>query len=131
MLKDTIKKYYIDCDCNCAEAVLRSLNDHYGLELTDKDIHLVSGFGGGCGCGKLCGALAGCVAALGCRMVTDRAHDTPGFREACSALCAAFEANLGSTECAVLRPQYFQEGLRCTTVLESAAECFRSIAEGN
>lgn len=130
-MKERIHHYYIEQDMNCAESILHVLNDQYSLGLSETDFKLVSGFGGGCGCGKLCGALAECVAALGCRMVTDRAHNTPGFREACAALCAAFETALGNTECAALRPQYFQEGLRCTTVLESAAECFRSIAEGN
>ena len=84
-MKERIHHYYIEQDMNCAESILHVLNDQYSLGLSETDFKLVSGFGGGCGCGKLCGALAGCVAALGCRMVTDRAHNTLGFREACAA----------------------------------------------
>lgn len=130
-MKEAIHHYYIEQDLNCAESILHVLNDRYSLELSEADFRLVSGFGGGCGCGKLCGALAGCVSALGCRMVTDRAHNTPGFREACGALCADFETALGSTECSSLRPKYFQDGVRCTAVLEAAAECFRKVTEEN
>lgn len=131
MMEDNLKKYYLDCDCNCAETILRVLGERYTLELTEKDVHLLSGFGGGCGCGKICGALAASVAALGSMMVESRAHATPGFREACGELCARFEAALGSTECAELKPRYFQPEVRCLAVLEKAADCFEAFAREN
>lgn len=124
MLKETVTQYYLEKNCNCAEAVLHGINDCYGLALSEKDIHLLSGFGGGCGCGLLCGALAAAVAGLGHLMVESRAHETPGFREACGALCGQFEAALGNTACSQLRPQYFKENVRCLEVLENAADCF-------
>lgn len=123
-----IQKYYLNENNNCAEAVLRTLNETYGFHLSEKDIHLVSGFGGGCGCGKICGALAGAIAALGCLEVETKAHETLGFREHCGMLCKTFEEAMGSTECREVKPKQFREGVRCASVLEAAVSGFEQIA---
>ena len=74
MLKDRAYDYFIHQNRNCAETALLSISDEYGLHLTEADMVLVSGFGGGIGCGALCGVVAGCVAALGKMAVTGSAH---------------------------------------------------------
>lgn len=126
MLKEKALSYFLEQDYNCAESTLHALNDEYKLGLTKEDIKLVSGFGGGCGCGIVCGALAGGIAALGRLTVPERAHATPGFKESCGEYCAAFAAKLGSTECRELKPRYFREDVRCAAVIEAAAECFEA-----
>lgn len=125
-MEKEIENYYLKNDNNCAEAVLKILNERYDLGIKEEEAFLLSGFGGGCGCGKLCGALAGCIAALGHEKVSTRAHATEGFREACANLCQSFEDALGSTECKEIRPRYFEEGIRCGKVLEKALECYRA-----
>ena len=65
MLRDNVKKYYLEQDYNCAETILRCIDEEYGIGLTEDDFKLVSAFGGGMGCGSSCGALCGAMAALG------------------------------------------------------------------
>ena len=55
MTRDRIYEYFIEKDNNCAEAMLRALNDEYCLGIPDDSVKLVGGFGGGMGCGKACG----------------------------------------------------------------------------
>ena len=55
MLRDYVKKYYLEQRRNCAESLLRAANEAYGLNLTEADFALLSGFGGGMGCGSVCG----------------------------------------------------------------------------
>ena len=47
MLRDYVKKYYLEQRRNCAESLLRAANEAYGLNLTEADFALLSGFGGG------------------------------------------------------------------------------------
>ena len=117
----TIREIFLDGNYNCAEAVLLWANERYGLNVAPEDVHLVSGFGGGMGCGENCGALLGAMAALSKALVQDRAHTTPGFREACAALVDRFRADLGSIQCTELKEKYRRPDVRCLHVVERAA----------
>ena len=117
----TIREIFLDGNYNCAEAVLLWANERYGLHVAPEDVCLVSGFGGGLGCGENCGALLGAMAALSKVLVTDRAHTTPGFREACAGLVDRFRADLGSIECTELKEKYRRPDVRCLCVVERAA----------
>lgn len=51
---------------NCAEAVLRAFRDELELPLTDEQLKIASGFGGGLGhAGCVCGALSASIMVLG------------------------------------------------------------------
>ncbi len=117
----TIREIFLDGNYNCAEAVLLWANERYGLGIAPEDIRLVSGFGGGLGCGENCGALLGAMAALSKALVQDKAHVTPGFREACGTLTERFRADLGSIECTELKERYRRPDVRCLYVVERAA----------
>lgn len=117
----TIREIFLDGNYNCAEAVLLWANERYGLGVASEDVRLVSGFGGGLGCGENCGALLGALAALSKILVTDKAHTTPGFREACAELVSRFRADLGSIECTELKERYRRPDVRCLYVVERAA----------
>ena len=117
----TIRDTFVGANYNCAETVLLWANEKYGLHIAPEDIRLVSGFGGGLGCGENCGALLGAVAALSKCLVRDKAHETPGFREACSELVKRFREDLGSVECVDLKAKYRQPDVRCLYVVERAA----------
>ena len=117
----TIRELFLDGNYNCAETVLLWANERYGLNLAPEDVRLVSGFGGGLGCGENCGALLGAMAALSKVLVKDRAHTTPGFREACGELVGRFRQDLGSIECTELKEKYRRPDVRCLYVVERAA----------
>ena len=117
----TVREIFLDGNYNCAEAVLLWANERYGLNLAPEDVRLVSGFGGGLGCGENCGALLGALAAFSRVLVADRAHLTPGFKEACAQLVSRFRADLGSIECVDLKEKYRRPDVRCLYVVERAA----------
>ena len=117
----SIREIFLDGNYNCAEAVLLWANERYGLNVAPEDVRLVSGFGGGLGCGENCGALLGAMAALSKVLVEDRAHTTPGFREACAGLVDRFRRDLGSIECAELKERYRRPDIRCLFVVERSA----------
>ena len=117
----TVREIFLDGNYNCAEAVLLWADERYGLGVAPEDVRLVSGFGGGLGCGENCGALLGALAALSKILVADRAHLTPGFREACGELVERFRQDLDSIECAQLKEKYRRPDVRCLSVVERAA----------
>ena len=117
----TVREIFLDGNYNCAEAVLLWADGKYGLHVAPEDVKLVSGFGGGLGCGENCGALLGAVAALSKMLVQDRAHETAGLREACAGLTDRFREDLGSIECAELKKKYRRPDVRCLFVVERAA----------
>lgn len=122
MIRDYVEKYYLEQNRNCAETLLLAANEACGLGLTDEDVKLVSGFGGGMGCGNTCGALCGAMAALGKALVKDRAHTTEGFKESCGALVAEFEQALGGTLCSVLKEKHSNAEHRCLQAVLLAAD---------
>ena len=117
----TVRELFLEKNYNCAETILLWANQRYGLRIAPEDVRLASGFGGGLGCGETCGALLGALAALSKALVQDRAHTTPGFREACAELVDRFRADLGSIECTELKEKYRRPDVRCLYVVERAA----------
>lgn len=120
MDKHKLYDYYIEKDYNCAEAVLRTANEEYGLNLDETALRLVSGFGGGMGCGDACGALCGAMAVISALLVEGRAHGTDGFPDKCGTFARRFEQKEGSTRCDAVKPVNFAEGSRCFKTVEDA-----------
>lgn len=112
MLTQAIKDFYQQ-DMNCAETLTLAGNAAYGLELDAKTMKLMSGFGGGCGCGNLCGALAGALGILSVLTVQERAHATPDFGALCGEFMERYQQKMGSALCAELKPKYRTEELKC------------------
>ena len=65
MLKEHATHFYLEDNCNCAEAILMAANAEYNLGLRDDACKLVGGFGAGVSCGSTCGALTGALMVLG------------------------------------------------------------------
>ena len=124
MLRDKVKKYYMEQDYNCAETILRCINEEYQLGLTEDDFKMVSAFGAGMGCGSSCGALCGAMAALGRLLVKTRAHATEGFKDVCGDYVAAFRDKLGNIDCSELVKVYKKEDVRCLETVCLAADVF-------
>ncbi|MFW9769253.1 MAG: C-GCAxxG-C-C family protein [Candidatus Thorarchaeota archaeon] len=67
MIEETVANAmgYFDEDHNCAQAVLHSVLENYGLYFDDA-VYTIAGMGGGIGLqGNVCGAVVGAVAAFG------------------------------------------------------------------
>lgn len=122
MLKEHATYYYMEDNCNCAEAVLLAANKEYGLGLPDECAKLVGGFGGGMGCGNACGALCGAISALGAVKMGRRAHDDPAFRQECAKLVKAFEEALGHTQCGELKKLHATQAQRCLKTVQAACD---------
>ena len=129
MMRNMVEEYYLNKDYNCAETTLHIINDTYGHNLKEEDFKLVGGFGGGCGCGIVCGALAGAIAGLGKLVITERAHATENFGALCAEYVEEFRKAMTSTECSVVKPVFFKEGVRCLNAVQTAADVFEAFAE--
>ena len=122
MLRDHVKKYYLEQRRNCAESVLRAANEAWDLGLTDKDFALFSGFGGGMGCGKTCGALSGSLAALGAVYPSTKLARPDGIKTDNAALVAEFAAAFAATDCDEIKKACFTEDERCLAAVLRAAD---------
>ncbi len=129
MLKELAPEIFLNQDRNCSESTLLAISQYYGLGLTPEDAKLVSGFGAGIGCEQLCGVLAGCIAACGKLAVRNRAHATEGFGDLCAKLYRQFEEELGSTQCARLKPVYRNDQVRCLKAVELGLDLFERFAQ--
>lgn len=129
-MSDRIRELFTQRDQNCAETMLRATAEEMGIELTDDEMRLIGGFGGGMGRGTVCGALAGVVAAFGRQMVVDRAHAVPELKARCAAFVDRFEREFGSIMCADLKEHHYKDGKRCLGLVERAGALMREeIAE--
>lgn len=129
MLRDKVKKYFLDEGLNCAESMLAAANEEYEMGLTDGEIELMRGFGGGMGYGTTCGAISGSVAALSklicIKVDKDTAHEvTSGFVE-------EFEKRFKSTLCDDLVPVYKKEDVRCYELLLLTADLLEEVIAKN
>ena len=120
MLRDKVKKYYLDESRNCAESMLLAANEEYAIGLTDSEIEMMRGFGGGLGYGLTCGAISGSVAALSklicCKVDKDTSHNiTSGF-------VGEVEKLFEHTNCAELTPIHKKEDIRCYELLLQIAD---------
>ena len=120
MLRDKVKKYFLDEGRNCAESMLMAASEEYGLGLGESEIELMRGFGGGMGAGITCGAISGSVAALSklicVKVDKDTAHEVTG------GFIGEFEKRFGSTLCDALVPTYKKEDTRCYELLLMVAD---------
>ena len=122
MKKEDIFNSYLKEGYNCAETMLRLANEDYKLNISDDNLKLISGFGGGMGAGSICGALTGAIAVLGKMFVETKDHDTEGFREICGEFFEKFKRELGSVNCNELKAKYKKsEETKCLTILEKTA----------
>ena len=119
MLKEKATFYYFEQGKNCAEALLLAASDVYSFSVSDSDLALFAGFGGGMGCGSTCGSLTGAIAILG-KLFGTREN----FRDLCGAFVAEFEKALGlnAIDCATLSAKYKTEERRCTAAVSMTAE---------
>lgn len=129
MVKENVRKYYIDQNLNCAEATLHAAADAWGLQLPTEAYRAVGPFGGGMCCGNTCGALAGALAAIGCRYIEEDMHASPEAKEKALQFMRAFKQQFDTTLCSQLKARYANGELRCLELVEQVAQLLDTCGE--
>jgi C_GCAxxG_C_C family probable redox protein len=120
-------RWYAEEDNNCAEALLRGCNERYTLGITDDDMRLASGLGGGVQIKDICGALTGAVLACGKLFIKERAHESEILKVIVPKFLERFKQEYGSIECSQLREMYHSDQYGCLKTVELASEVFEQI----
>ena len=117
-LKESAGRLYAQ-GMGCAEAIVMSASEAYGLGLTQADAQLFSGFRTGMGCGSTCGALVGAIGVLG-RKYAQRED----LKELCASFVKLFAQRMAcdSTDCVDLAARHKTQANRCRAAVEIAAE---------
>lgn len=106
MLRDVVIRYTADWNTgtthmyNCAEVMLRSINEYYNLNLSDKELRIATGFGGGMAVKSVCGILTGSVMGFSTAFSNEFApHKNELLASKSSELMRKFEDRYGSVIC--------------------------------
>lgn len=127
MIRDYVKKYYLEQDNNCAEALLHAADEALSLHLPPETFRMVAGYGGGMGCGETCGAICSALAVVSHLFVGERAHATPGFRAACADCMRTMKRTFGGTACVAIAPRFKNRETRCLHTVELAADALEEV----
>jgi C_GCAxxG_C_C family probable redox protein len=128
MLSEKAKKYYSKAyDLNCAEAIIYAANEEYGMNLSKQTLKTMAGFGGGMAVESVCGAVTGAVAVLSLLYVVDRGHESERVKNLTKELFSEFDKIMGTNNCAELKAKYRNDDIRCSFIVETAAEVLDKI----
>ena len=135
MLRDELIKYYYppnNYNYNCAESMLRAINDYYDLKLPEQMFYAASSYGGGCHHDELCGGLASCMAALGVLYsVNGRGHDSEKLRELSDELFRRFDERFKTSRCNQLKKENYIPVHKCEPILVVCADIFEELVNNN
>lgn len=130
MLVETIMKYYDKkYDLNCAECIVKAVNEVYDLNIPKETLMTMSAFGGGMTIGSVCGAATGAVAALGIMFTNERGHKSPHVREMTSNFLIKFNNKMDALDCITLKSNYYEAETRCSKIMRASAEVLEEIIE--
>ncbi len=126
-----VEHYFVDGYYNCSEAIIRAANEYYDLKISDDDLLLFGGYGGGMFSGLTCGSLVAGVAVLSKMLVKENARkEKEELRPMFLKLIRNFREILGSTECREIKPKYYTKEKACLkTVLLAAEALEKTIVE--
>ncbi|MBQ6478197.1 MAG: C-GCAxxG-C-C family protein [Erysipelotrichaceae bacterium] len=128
--QERISHYYHEENYNCAETIIHAANDHYHLNITDEDMKLFGGFGGGMYLGMVCGGLVASVAVIS-RMVVERSakEEKEKVRPKIQQMVKTFRDHLGGLTCVELKPKYHTKEDGCYRTISLAAEALEMTIE--
>ncbi|HCX64146.1 MAG TPA: hypothetical protein DHN33_02905 [Eubacteriaceae bacterium] len=109
---------------NCAETLLKSCNEYYGLGLDEKALKLMIPFGGGFYSERACGVLTGALSALGVMYGEEKPTDQKKLKAAAKEWVEVFEGHFGSIECASLKKTHRDEVKKCAPLMMEGAQLF-------
>lgn len=124
-------EFYYSKGLNCSETILRAANDYYQLNIDEKDMKLVSGFGGGMFIGATCGALSASVCVISKLVIETKAHDQLNdFRPLIQTCTRNFKEELGAIDCKEIKPKYHTKDKKCIqTCIHAAIALEKTIYE--
>lgn len=129
-LSEVIEKYYVNQNYNCAENLLHAANEYYDLQISEADMKMMAGFGGGMFIGSTCGAMVGCIAALSKMVIHTKAHEElDTIRPLIQAYQRNFKQILGATQCVELKPKYNTTAKRCLPTCLMAGQALEKTLE--
>lgn len=114
---------------DCAERMLRSINEGYQLHLSDETLKLAAAFGGGMGMQYTCGAISGALMGLASMFVKERAHEDDRIRELAKELFTVVETKLGCSDCLTLVNKHRTASDKCSKIIFTVAEAVDEIIE--
>lgn len=120
-LREKSAEYYAK-DYNCAESLLRAVDETEKLGLPECAIHAIGGFGGGCGCGEMCGAVAVGIEAISLKYINDREHTAPECRRECRRFIKEHKERYGGILCRELKPRTYSAECKCKNTIGNTAE---------
>ncbi len=121
MLTEKIEKYYSkEFDLNCAETMIYSANEEYGLNLDKKALKMASGFGGGMGIESVCGALTGGIMVLGVLFTKEKAHESERVKTLEKEFLSRYKDKMGDILCKPLKEKHHNDEVRCLNVIKEA-----------
>ena len=121
MLVDVATEVYLQ-GYNCSESLIKAANIYYGLNMTEDEFKLISGFGGGMFVGSTCGALAASIGCVSKKEIQVKAHDQlDTFRPHIQKAVRNFKEELGGTECKEIKPIWHTKEKKCLQTVQHGA----------
>ncbi len=114
---------------NCAEAILYAANEHYNLDLSEKALKLVSGFGGGVKEGHLCGIISGSVAVLSILFKGKELNEEDLLTITVNEFNAKFKQKYNKLDCDYLIEHYKEEELGCNNIIFTSSEILQDVID--
>lgn len=105
MLKDVAREYMDDwkpgvpSKYNCAEVMLRSMNDYYELKINEDELKMATGFGGGMKVGSVCGILTGAIMGLSVMFKDDNPESKAKLGQKTMQIMNGFKSKYESDRC--------------------------------
>ena len=127
MLREKVKKYMKEKDCNCAETMLHAADEEWNMGISDETFRAFAGFGGGLSCGSTCGALTGAAAIISLKYTNKQGHDSPEMSGTVKKLTQEFDARFNSIVCTELKDIHVVDDHKCLYLVEKAADLLEEI----
>lgn len=130
-LMDVAKRYYMNDDLNCAEAILYACNEFYGLEITVEDLKIAGGFGGGMFVGCTCGAICGSVMSLSKMFNASKAHQCPKLKDNVKLIMDKFIIEFHSLNCSDIKRMHYTTDTKCLNTVTKVAQILEKTIQEN
>ena len=107
--------------------MIRAANEYFELNLHDRDMIMLGGYGGGMQTGNTCGAILAAVSVLSMKYVEQKAHESKDIKPVTTMLIREFNKKYGSVLCKDIKPQSFYPKLRCKYTIEAACDILEEV----
>ena len=107
--------------------MIRAANEYFELNLHDRDMIMLGGYGGGIQTGNTCGAILAAVSVLSMKYVEQKAHESKDIKPVTTMLIREFNKKYGSVLCKDIKPQSFDPKLRCKYTIEAACDILEKV----